>query len=86
MLIHCKKVIGVTGAHANPQEVSFRLSTGKTWGVESLSAYTSFGENAEGGIVSNRSAVQDPNRDRAGDPGHDLGKGKLILEDSSGFI
>lgn len=30
MLIHCKKIIGVTGAHANPQEVSTVGATSKT--------------------------------------------------------
>lgn len=56
MLIHCKKIVGVTGAYANPQEVSIWISS-CLHGIDNSSAYTSPRQNVPGWELSHQRVV-----------------------------
>lgn len=84
MLIHCKKIIGVTGAYANPQEVSLYSSSNKNVDIDHFSAYTASRETVPGWIIPHRRVVQDlhSNRDRPSNRRHEIRKGTICLHPS----
>lgn len=81
MLIHCKRIIGVTGAYANPQEVRLRLSS-TDWCANHWPAHPTSCEYVPKWIVSHCGLVQDisPNGDRASDQRYEVGNSKSALE------
>lgn len=72
MLIHCKKIVGITGAYANPQEVNFSFHffpRKRTMGIDHLPAYPSPRGNGPGWIIAYPTTDQDIPTNR-GDAGH----------------